>query len=72
MNELSPLPVPEPIFADVEAGVLAYFKLPGVPLFDHAVADPAGWRPPWAGSWAVCTGLPCRKWRSWWEGTPIR
>ena len=41
VNELSPLPVPEPIFADVEAGVLAYFKLPGVSLVDHAVAEPA-------------------------------
>ena len=40
VNELSPLPVPEPIFTDVEVGVLAYFKLPGVPLVDHPVADP--------------------------------
>jgi aminoglycoside phosphotransferase (APT) family kinase protein len=41
VSELSPLPVPEPIFGDVEAGVLAYFKLPGVPLIDQAVTDPA-------------------------------
>ena len=40
VNELSPLPVPEPIFADAEAGVLAYFKLPGGPLIDHPVAEP--------------------------------
>jgi aminoglycoside phosphotransferase (APT) family kinase protein len=39
--ELSALPVPEPVFADPEAGVLAYRKLPGEPLFDHPVADPA-------------------------------
>ena len=41
VNELSPLPVPEPIFADTEAGVLSYFKIPGVPLLDHAVTNPA-------------------------------
>lgn len=39
--EFSTLPVPEPIFADAEAGVLAYFKLPGFPLMDHPVAEPA-------------------------------
>jgi aminoglycoside phosphotransferase (APT) family kinase protein len=33
--------VPEPVFADPEAGVLAYRKLPGESLFDHPVADPA-------------------------------
>jgi aminoglycoside phosphotransferase (APT) family kinase protein len=39
--ELSTLPVPEPVFADAEAGVLAYRKLPGLPLMDHPVAEPA-------------------------------
>jgi aminoglycoside phosphotransferase (APT) family kinase protein len=39
--EWSTLPIPEPIFADVEAGVLAYVKLPGVPLGEHPVAEPA-------------------------------
>jgi aminoglycoside phosphotransferase (APT) family kinase protein len=38
---LSTLPVPEPVFADTEAGVLAYVKLPGLPLMDHPVAEPA-------------------------------
>ncbi|GIH76460.1 phosphotransferase family protein [Planobispora longispora] len=38
---LSPLPVPEPLFADAEAGVMAYAKLPGVPMSEHRVADPA-------------------------------
>ncbi|GII76155.1 hypothetical protein Sru01_11370 [Sphaerisporangium rufum] len=37
---LSTLPVPEPVFADEEAGVLAYAKLPGVPLNEHPVAEP--------------------------------
>jgi aminoglycoside phosphotransferase (APT) family kinase protein len=37
----STLPVPEPVFADTSAGVLAYFKLPGLPLMRHPVADPA-------------------------------
>jgi aminoglycoside phosphotransferase (APT) family kinase protein len=32
--EVSPLPVPEPVFADAEQGCLAYVKLPGVPLLD--------------------------------------
>jgi len=38
---ISTLPVPEPVFADPEAGVLAYRKLPGLPLMDHPVAEPA-------------------------------
>lgn len=37
---LSPLPVPEPVFADAEAGVLGYAKVPGVPLLEHPVAEP--------------------------------
>jgi aminoglycoside phosphotransferase (APT) family kinase protein len=37
----STLPVPEPVFADAEAGVLAYFKLPGLPLVDQGVEEPA-------------------------------
>ncbi len=41
LTGLSTLPVPEPIFADIEAGALAYFKLPGLPLMDHPVAEPA-------------------------------
>ena len=35
---LSTLPVP--VFVDVEAGVLAYFKLPGLPLMEYPVAEP--------------------------------
>ncbi|GAA3837013.1 hypothetical protein GCM10022226_68790 [Sphaerisporangium flaviroseum] len=38
--EWSTLPVPEPVFADVEAGALAYRKLPGLPLNEHPVAQP--------------------------------
>ena len=49
VKELSPLPVPEPIFADVEAGVLAYFKLSGVPLFALPMADPARLAPDLGG-----------------------
>jgi aminoglycoside phosphotransferase (APT) family kinase protein len=41
VNELSPLPVPDPVFVDVDAGVLAYVKLPGLPLIDHPVPEPA-------------------------------
>jgi aminoglycoside phosphotransferase (APT) family kinase protein len=40
VSEFSPLPVPEPAFVDPEAGILAYAKLPGVPLLGHPVADP--------------------------------
>jgi aminoglycoside phosphotransferase (APT) family kinase protein len=49
VHEFSPLPVPEPIFADAEAGVLAYFKLPGIPLMEHPVADPAKLAPALGG-----------------------
>ncbi|MFJ3641833.1 phosphotransferase family protein [Streptomyces sp. NPDC090108] len=32
--DISPLPVPEPVFTAAEQGCLAYFKLPGLPLID--------------------------------------
>jgi aminoglycoside phosphotransferase (APT) family kinase protein len=38
---LSTLSVPKPVFADAEAGVIAYPKLPGLPLMDHPVSEPA-------------------------------
>jgi aminoglycoside phosphotransferase (APT) family kinase protein len=38
---LSTLPIPEPVFVDAEAGLLAYFKLPGLPLMYNPVAEPA-------------------------------
>jgi aminoglycoside phosphotransferase (APT) family kinase protein len=37
---VSTLPVPEPVFVDLEAGVIAYRKVPGLPLMDHPVAEP--------------------------------
>ncbi|MEU6414224.1 aminoglycoside phosphotransferase family protein [Microbispora sp. NPDC046933] len=40
VSELSPLPVPQPIFVDEEAGALAYGKLPGRPLNTHPVREP--------------------------------
>ncbi|MFF4129669.1 phosphotransferase family protein [Microbispora rosea] len=40
VSELSPLPVPQPIFVDEEAGVIAYRKLPGRPLNLHPVKEP--------------------------------
>jgi aminoglycoside phosphotransferase (APT) family kinase protein len=45
----STLPVPEPVFADAEAGVLAYFKLPGLPLMDRPVEEPARLAPALGG-----------------------
>jgi aminoglycoside phosphotransferase (APT) family kinase protein len=38
---LSTLPVPEPVFVDAVAGLLAYVKLSGVRLIDHQVTEPA-------------------------------
>ena len=38
---LSTLPVPELVFSDVEAGILAYARLPGVPLKELPRVDPA-------------------------------
>ncbi|XVQ07874.1 phosphotransferase family protein [Spirillospora sp. CA-255316] len=40
VGRISPLPVPVPVFADPEAGVLAYDKVPGVPLLGRPVAAP--------------------------------
>jgi aminoglycoside phosphotransferase (APT) family kinase protein len=37
--ELSPLPVPEPVFVDADEGCLAYRRLPGTPLLDLAPAS---------------------------------
>lgn len=36
----SPLPVPEVVFADRDAGVLTFNRLPGVPLGHHPVPEP--------------------------------
>ena len=41
VTRISTLPVPEPAFADPEAGFIAYRGLPGRPLMDHPVAEPA-------------------------------
>lgn len=38
---VSSLPVPEPVFVDEPTGILAYRRLPGVPLLVRPVADPA-------------------------------
>jgi aminoglycoside phosphotransferase (APT) family kinase protein len=38
---ISTLPAPDPAFADPEAGFIAYRRLPGRPLMDHPVAEPA-------------------------------
>jgi aminoglycoside phosphotransferase (APT) family kinase protein len=38
---ISTLPVPEPVFADPEAGAIAYRRLPGLPLIAHQVTEPA-------------------------------
>jgi aminoglycoside phosphotransferase (APT) family kinase protein len=38
---LSTLPVPEPVFADATEGVIAYSRLPGHPLIERPVAEPA-------------------------------
>jgi aminoglycoside phosphotransferase (APT) family kinase protein len=46
---LSTLPVPEPLFVDAKAGLLAYFKLSGDPLMDHPVAEPARLAPALGG-----------------------
>ncbi|MFI6813607.1 phosphotransferase [Nonomuraea sp. NPDC050328] len=47
--EVSPLPVPVPVHADPEAGVLAYRKLPGVPLIDGPAVDPVRLAPALGG-----------------------
>jgi aminoglycoside phosphotransferase (APT) family kinase protein len=36
---ISPLPVPEPSFTAAASGLLAYFKLPGVPLIDLSLSQ---------------------------------
>jgi aminoglycoside phosphotransferase (APT) family kinase protein len=39
VRELSPLPVPDVVFADDETGTIAYRKLPGTPLNQHQNGD---------------------------------
>ncbi|MEV6156004.1 phosphotransferase [Nonomuraea sp. NPDC052129] len=41
VRELATVAVPEVVFADYEQGVIAYRKLPGEPLNQHPVPDPA-------------------------------
>ena len=38
---ISTLPVPVPVFADPEAGAIVYRRLPGVPLMNRPVSEPA-------------------------------
>jgi aminoglycoside phosphotransferase (APT) family kinase protein len=59
--ELSTLPVPEPVFADVEAGLLAYFNLLRVPLIDHPVAQPARLAPALGGFLSCLHQAPLQK-----------
>jgi hypothetical protein len=70
--EVSTLPVPEPVFADVSAGVMAYSRLPGLPLIDYPVAEPAHLAPALGEFIGRLHGLPLRRWRSWWSETPTR
>ena len=61
VSGLSPLPVPEPVFADLEAGVLTYFKLPGVPLIDHPMAEPTRLAPNLGGFLGCLHRAPVQK-----------
>ena len=56
--ELSTLRIPELVFADVEAGVLAHAKLPGLPLNEHPVPDPARLSAPLGGFLGGLHGAP--------------
>ena len=58
---LSTLPVPEPVFVDAEAGLLGYRKLPGFPLIDHPVAQPALLAPALAGFLSCLHRAPLEK-----------
>jgi aminoglycoside phosphotransferase (APT) family kinase protein len=49
VTELSTLRIPELVFADVEAGALAYAKLPGLPLNEHPVPEPTRLAAPLGG-----------------------
>lgn len=46
VSAVSPLPIPEPVLVDTEAGILAYPTLPGRPLLDGPVAAPERLAPP--------------------------
>jgi hypothetical protein len=43
--QISPLPVPEPVFTDAERGCWAYAKIPGTPLLDLPRTAAAALRP---------------------------
>ncbi|MFG1702231.1 phosphotransferase family protein [Nonomuraea sp. M3C6] len=57
VRELSPLPVPEVVFADDESGVIAYRKLPGEPLDQHPVSVPERLAEPLGGLLSALHGL---------------
>ena len=57
----STLPVPEPVFADAEAGVLAYFNLPGLPFMDRPAEEPARLAPALGGFFRRLHRAPLRE-----------
>jgi aminoglycoside phosphotransferase (APT) family kinase protein len=59
--EESTLPVPKPVFVDIEAGVLAYPRLPGLPLLDHPVAEPVRLAPALGRFLGCLHGTPLEK-----------
>jgi aminoglycoside phosphotransferase (APT) family kinase protein len=57
VRELSPLPVPEVVFADEESGVIAYRKLPGEPLSRQLLDDPKRLAEPLGGFLGALHGI---------------
>ncbi|MFC4115909.1 phosphotransferase family protein [Nonomuraea zeae] len=57
VRELSPLPVPEVVFADEESGVIAYRKLAGEPLNQQPVDDPERLAEPLGGFLSALHGI---------------
>jgi aminoglycoside phosphotransferase (APT) family kinase protein len=70
VTELSTLPIPELVFADVEAGALAYAKLPWVPLHEHPVPEPTRLAAPLGEFLGRLHRAPLKRSSNWRRGTP--
>lgn len=58
VSRFSPLPVPEPVFTDAETGLLAYPRLPGVPLKWSSHIRPESLAPALGGFLDAIHGMP--------------
>jgi aminoglycoside phosphotransferase (APT) family kinase protein len=58
VSRVSPIPVPEVVAVEPDAGLLVYRRLPGTPLFEHSGSSPLAIAEPLANFVAAIHGIP--------------